>query len=100
LREGGPVWIEGEAYAALGICLADVRKRAGVTQDELAERLDKPQSFISAYERGQRRVDILELLVILRALKVDPQEVLAAILRLKAPGRRAAARPRGSRPGS
>ena len=34
---------------------------AGVAQDELAFRLRKPQSFVSAHERGQRRVDLLEV---------------------------------------
>jgi len=31
-----------------------------VTQRELASRLGKPQSFVSEYERGQRRVDVVE----------------------------------------
>jgi transcriptional regulator with XRE-family HTH domain len=45
----------------------------------LAARLGKPQSFVSEYERGQRRVDVVELLVISRVLSVDPLELFAEI---------------------
>ena len=74
------MWVTPKDYAALGEVLAAVRRQAGVTQDELAGRLKKPQSFISAYERGQRRVDVLELLLIVRALDVDPQTVFSRIV--------------------
>jgi transcriptional regulator with XRE-family HTH domain len=50
-----------------------------VTQQELAARLDKPQSFVSEYERGQRRADVVELLVISRALGVDSLELFVEI---------------------
>lgn len=79
------MWVQPSEYAALGSCLAEARKQAGVTQDELAARLEKPQSFVSAYERGQRRVDVLELLLILRAIKADPQAVFAKIVGLAHP---------------
>jgi transcriptional regulator with XRE-family HTH domain len=41
--------------------IRDVRKGAGLSQVELAERLGRPQSFVSDFEQGQRKVDILEL---------------------------------------
>jgi hypothetical protein len=44
-------------------------------QQELAGRLAKPQSFVSEYERSQRRVDVIESLVILPTLDVDPFEL-------------------------
>jgi hypothetical protein len=46
----------------------------------LAALLGKPQSFVSAYENGQRRVDMLEFLAIVEALKADPLAVLAQIM--------------------
>jgi transcriptional regulator with XRE-family HTH domain len=75
----GQVWVETEQYKVVGACLAAARRRANVTQDELAAGLRKPQSFVSKYERGQRRVDVVELLVISRALGVDPVELFVEI---------------------
>jgi transcriptional regulator with XRE-family HTH domain len=83
------VWVEQSEYVAVGSALADARERAGLTQQELARRLRKPQSFVSSYERGQRRVDVLELLRIVEALAGDPIEVVQDIIRrAKAPARR------------
>jgi transcriptional regulator with XRE-family HTH domain len=75
------LWIEAEHYRVVGACLAAARRRANVTQDELAAMLSKPQSFVSEYERGQRRVDVIELLVIARALGADPLDLFAEIAR-------------------
>lgn len=74
------MWVGPGDYKVVGECLAATRKSANVSQDELAARLEKPQSFVSAYERGQRRVDLLEFLLILDALKVDPFKVFATIM--------------------
>jgi len=38
-----------------------IREEAGLRQVEIAERLGKPQSFVSKYESGQRRLDLVEL---------------------------------------
>ena len=75
------MWVEAKHYQIVGACLAGARRRANVTQDELAARLKKPQSFVSEYERGQRRVDVVELLVISRALSVDALELFGEIAR-------------------
>lgn len=76
------MWVSPAEYEALGVFLADARKKAGVTQDELAARLQKPQSFISAYERGQRRVDVLELVLIFGALGIEPLGALSDLIAL------------------
>jgi transcriptional regulator with XRE-family HTH domain len=44
---------------------------AGVRQTELAGRLGEPQSFVSKYEHGERRLTFVEVLRICRALEVN-----------------------------
>lgn len=51
--------------------LISARKMAGMTQKDLAGRLEKPQSFVSKYECRERRLDILEFVMICRILHVD-----------------------------
>jgi transcriptional regulator with XRE-family HTH domain len=82
------VWIEAEHYKFVGGCLAAARREANVTQEELAARLRKPQSVVSAYEAGKRRVDLLEFLLISRTLGADPVELFAKIARSVAGGGR------------
>jgi len=41
--------------------LKRLRKQKGLNQAQLAAQLGKPQSFVSKYESGERRLDILEL---------------------------------------
>ena len=52
--------------------LAAARKNAGITQQEIASKLKKPQSFVSKYERGERRLDVIEFLAITRAIGIEP----------------------------
>ena len=59
--------------------LANARLEAGFTQVGLAERLGRPQSFVSKFERGERRLDVVEFLEIAHALRLDPRKVLHEI---------------------
>ena len=80
------MWIEAEQYKIVGACLAAARRRAAITQQELAARLGKPQSFVSEYERGQRRLDVVELLVVARAFGSDPVQIFREIAESWQPG--------------
>lgn len=51
--------------------LRESRVAAGLTQTKLAKKLGQPQSFVSKYESGERRLDLVELRDICRALKVS-----------------------------
>ena len=66
-------------YLRLQRLLVEVRHARGLTQSEVASRLQVPQSFVSKYERGERRLDIVELLRILRILDLDFRDVLDGI---------------------
>lgn len=50
-----------ERRLALQRVLKQLREDAGLTQEELADRLKKDQSFVSRFERGERRLDLIEL---------------------------------------
>ena len=60
--------------------LREARETAGLTQAGLARVLGKPQSFVSKYETGERRLDVIELAEICSALGVDPTSLLAGVL--------------------
>jgi DNA-binding XRE family transcriptional regulator len=53
--------------------LRQVRLGAGLRQDDLAKRLERPQSFVSKYESGERGLDLLELREICDALGISLQ---------------------------
>lgn len=57
--------------------LIESRKAGNLTQAGLAARLGKPQSFVSKYERGERRLDVIEFGEVARALNIDPQHILS-----------------------
>jgi|AGTN01.2.fsa_nt_gi Helix-turn-helix. len=50
--------------------LRDLRRKAGLRQTDVAEALGKPQAFVSYYESGARRLDLLELRQVCHALGV------------------------------
>ena len=63
--------LTSDDYGKLVEMLRALREDAGVTQVELAELLEESQSFVSKSERGERRLDVLELRQWCRALKLD-----------------------------
>lgn len=56
--------------------LKDARKSAGLTQTQLAERLGSRQQFVSKYECGERRLDVIEFLDIASVLGLDARLIL------------------------
>ncbi len=61
--------------------LRDLREKRGLTQDDVAARLDKPQSFVAKYEGGERRLSAIEFIDVARALGLEPVAVLRQLLR-------------------
>ncbi len=54
--------------------LRQVRLGAGMRQSDLAEKLGQPQSFVSKYESGERRLDLLEMRQICAAVGISLRE--------------------------
>jgi hypothetical protein len=73
------VWVDTEHYRIVGACLAAARRKAKFTQQNLLRKLSKPQSFVSEYERGKRRIDVIEFLKITRTIGVNPIGILDLI---------------------
>ena len=57
-------------HKKLLVLLRRIRLDAGLRQEDLAQRLGKPQPYVSRYESGERRLDILELREVCLALRV------------------------------
>jgi transcriptional regulator with XRE-family HTH domain len=53
--------IQRKQYKRLVVKLKDSRLELGMTQVEVAEKLKKPQSYISKVESGEQRIDVIEL---------------------------------------
>lgn len=63
-------------YQQLCALLRELRKEAGLTQVQVAERLDEPQSFVSKYEAGERRLDVIELRHVAQAIGINLRAIL------------------------
>lgn len=74
-------------YEALLHELRDARKAAGLTQVELARRIQEDQSWVSRVESGERRLDVMELRALCRALGLPFLEFMQRVeLRLHEQG--------------
>jgi transcriptional regulator with XRE-family HTH domain len=51
--------------------LRELREKAKLTQEDVARRLGQPQSFVSKYESGERRLDLVELRAVCDALGIS-----------------------------
>lgn len=54
--------------------LREMRIEAGLTQVDLAARIEKDQAYVSRYESGQRRLDVLEVREICQVVGVALEE--------------------------
>jgi transcriptional regulator with XRE-family HTH domain len=61
--------------------VVELRKRAGMSQRELAAALGREQNYVARIETGQRRLDLIEWVQVLRALGADPEKEIACIVK-------------------
>ncbi|MFM9959623.1 MAG: helix-turn-helix domain-containing protein [Planctomycetaceae bacterium] len=64
-------------YTVFCQTLKDLRLRAEVTQTDLAVRLGHPQSHVSKFEAGERRLDVIETMAICNAIGVSFEDFIS-----------------------
>jgi transcriptional regulator with XRE-family HTH domain len=67
-------------YRVLLTTLVDARKAKRFSQTELAEKLGRVQTFVSKYERGERRLDVVEFVEVANALELDAIKVIRKLM--------------------
>jgi transcriptional regulator with XRE-family HTH domain len=71
--------IQDARYRDLIAKLAAARKEMLISQAQLATRLGTHQQFVSRFETGERRLDVIEFIDVARALRLDPIDLLRAL---------------------
>jgi transcriptional regulator with XRE-family HTH domain len=64
--------------------LIAARKRAGLKQRGLGELINRHQSFVSKYEKGESRLEVIEFVEICRAVGVAPDRLIKKLSRIAA----------------
>lgn len=72
-----------QRYKRFRELIVAARKEAALTQLELARKLGRPQSFVSKYELGERRLDVIEFIDVATALGIKPESLLAKVRNFK-----------------
>mgnify|MGYP004713417323 CR=1 FL=1 len=68
-------------YALLTTLLKEARRKSQLTQTEVASKLGVPQAYISKVERGERRLDVVELVAYCEALNYPVEAWMKEFLR-------------------
>jgi transcriptional regulator with XRE-family HTH domain len=72
---------EDSRYTKLQSLLKELRNNKNVRQQELAEALGRPQSYVSKYEGGERNIDLVELIDVVKSLDMEPAEVVSDLVK-------------------
>ena len=68
-------------YRQLPLFLREMREKAGLTQRDIGQRLNKPQSYVHNCETANRRVDITEFIQWAEACEVDPKKSICQTIK-------------------
>lgn len=71
--------IYSQEYQVLIKALRDSRTNKGITQQQLAQAMNRPQSFIAKIESGERRLDVIEFAHVAQLLGIDPAPLLQSV---------------------
>ncbi len=69
-------------YVHFRALLVDARVSAGLTQLEVASKLNRPQSFVAKYEGGERRLDVVEFIEVCDAIGVDAYLIISQLRKM------------------
>lgn len=72
--------LRSRGHKNLIVILIGARKKSGLTQRDLAGRLKRPRSFVGRMEAGERRIDVIEFIEIVRALGAEPKELFGRLV--------------------
>ncbi|CFQ39627.1 helix-turn-helix domain-containing protein [Yersinia bercovieri] len=72
--------IYSEEYQQVVKTLRQARIEQGISQQRLADALNRPQSFVAKVENGERRLDFVELIHIARLLSIDESLLISKIM--------------------
>jgi predicted transcriptional regulator len=70
-------------HKALMAALVEVRESAGLSQRELAKRLDRAHSFVGKIESGERQLNVLEFCEYVDALAGNAPEIIRTVMKAK-----------------
>jgi transcriptional regulator with XRE-family HTH domain len=70
-------------HRALRAFLVEQRRKAGLTQEQVAAKLGRYQSFVAYVESGERRVDVVEFLDFAEAIGFNPRDAIARLTSTK-----------------
>jgi transcriptional regulator with XRE-family HTH domain len=73
-------------HLALISVLRRARDTAGLTQQQVAAALSRPQSYVAKVEVGERRLDVVEFIELARVLGHSPETLIGEVERLKGRG--------------
>ena len=70
-----------QEWEALLKVLKDSRRKRGWTQEQLAQKLGRPQSLVAKIEAGERKLDVCQFIDYMRILEADPIEAMRQVLK-------------------
>ncbi len=75
--------LQSTRHETLRLFLIEKRKKAGLTQADVAAKLKRYQSFVASVETGQRKLDVVQLIAFAEAIGFDPREAIKRMMATK-----------------
>lgn len=75
--------IATKRHSALVEFIRSERRKAGLRQVDVAEKIGKKQQWVALVEAGQRRISVVEFIALAEALNFDPAKAIKKISKVK-----------------